>query len=94
MEKLPISVIIVAKNAEATIAECMSAVQKNKPFEIIVIDGNSTDRTIEISRRYTERIYSDEDKGLGYARQLGAEMANQEYIAYVDSYVILLGETA
>jgi glycosyltransferase involved in cell wall biosynthesis len=94
MEKLPISVIIVAKNAEATIAECMSAVQKNKPFEIIVIDGNSTDRTIEISRRYTERIYSDEGKGLGYARQLGAEMANQEYIAYVDSHVILLGETA
>ncbi len=89
MDKLPISVIIVARNAERTIEECLSSVQRNNPAEIIVVDGNSTDSTVDIARRYTDRIYADQGKGLGYARQLGAEKATQEYIAYVDSHVIL-----
>ena len=89
MGNLPISVIIIAKNAEMTLEECLSVVNKSDPAEIIVVDGNSTDRTTEIANRYTEHIYSDEGKGIGYARQLGAEMASQEYIAYIDSDVFL-----
>lgn len=94
MDKLPISVIIVARNAERTIDECLSSVQRNNPAEIIVVDGDSSDSTVDIARRYTERVYSDGGKGLGYARQLGAEMATQEYLAYVDSDVVLLGKGA
>lgn len=89
MENLPISVIVVAKNAEKTIEDCLISVCRNKPTEVIVVDGNSSDRTVEIAGRYTKRIYSDDGKGLSYARQLGAEQARQEYIAYVDSDVIL-----
>lgn len=89
MKSLPISVIVIARNAERTIGECLSAVKKNKPAEIIVVDGNSTDRTVEIARRYTEHIYTDEGKGIGYARQLGTEMASEEYIAFVDSDIFL-----
>jgi glycosyltransferase involved in cell wall biosynthesis len=54
-----------------------------------VVDGNSSDRTVEIARRYTEKIYSDEGKGTSYAHQLGAEQATQEYIAYVDADIVL-----
>jgi len=89
MDQMPISVIIVAKNAQGTIDECLNSVTKNSPAEIIVVDGVSSDGTIFIAKRYTERIYSDEGKGLNYARQLGAEQATQEFIAYVDSDVIL-----
>lgn len=89
MESLPISVVIVAKNAEIKLKECLDSVQRNNPAEIIIVDGLSTDRTVEIAREYTHRIYSDEGKGLGYARQLGAEQATQEYISYVDSSVVL-----
>lgn len=89
MEVLPVSVVVVARNAGSTIEECLVSVQRNNPAEIIVVDGNSTDRTVEIARGYTERIYSDEGKGQGYARQLGAEKATQEYVTYVDSDVIL-----
>lgn len=89
MGNLPISVIIIARNAEKTIEDCLKSVQRNNPTEIIVVDGNSTDRTVDIARRYTEKVYSDEGRGESYARQLGAEQATQEYIAYVDSDVIL-----
>ena len=89
MEKLPISVIIVARDAERTIGDCLSSVQRNNPVEIIVVDGNSSDRTVEIAKGYTSRIYYDEGNGLSYARQLGVEQAKQEYIAYVDSDIVL-----
>jgi glycosyltransferase involved in cell wall biosynthesis len=89
METLPISVIIVAKNAEGTIEACLKSVGDNNPAEIIVVDGNSSDRTVEIAQKYTERIYSDEGKGLAYARQLGAEQATQEYISYIDADIVL-----
>lgn len=89
MSELPISVVVIARNAENTIAECLDSLQSNNPAEIIVVDGNSTDRTVEVARRYTKRIYSDEGRAKAYARQAGAEQATQEYLAYVDSDVIL-----
>jgi glycosyltransferase involved in cell wall biosynthesis/pyruvate-formate lyase-activating enzyme len=99
---LPISVIIPVRNMESTIEECLISVQRNNPAEIIVVDGNSSDRTVEIARKYTEKIYSDEGRGtsyarearaISYARQLGAEQATQEYIAYVDADMVLPEET-
>jgi glycosyltransferase involved in cell wall biosynthesis len=84
-----ISVIVCAKNAEKTIEACLKSVQENEPSEIIVIDGNSSDSTAQIASKHTDKIYSDEGKGLAYARQLGARKASSEYIAYVDSDVVL-----
>lgn len=86
---LPISVIIPARNAASTIATCLSAAKASNPAEIIVIDGDSTDGTQEIASAYTDKVFSDEGKGLSYARQLGAQKATQEFVAYVDSDVAL-----
>lgn len=89
MESLPVSVIVIARNAEKNIGECLASVRSNQPAEVIVIDGNSTDKTVELACQYTEAVFSDGGRGKAYARQLGAEMARQEYIAYVDSDVAL-----
>ena len=89
MRNLPISAVIPTKNAERTVEDCLTSVQRNNPAEIIVVDGNSSDRTVEIARRYTEKIYSDEGRGINYAGQLGAEQATQEYVAYIDSDITL-----
>jgi len=89
MDKLPISVIIAAKNAERTIEKCLDSVRRNNPAEVIMVDGNSTDGTLGIVRKYTEKIYYDEGRGLGYAHQLGAEVAAQEHIVLVDADIIL-----
>ncbi len=89
MDDLPVSVIIPAMNAARTIEDCLDSVRESNPAEIIVVDGNSTDRTVEIARKYTDRIYSDGGRGPSYAHQLGAEQATQPHIAYVDADTVL-----
>lgn len=84
-----ISAVILTKNSEATIRDCLELVSQNNPQEIIVVDGYSSDKTTDIVKEYTDRIYFDEGKGICYARQLGAEVATEEYIFYVDSDVVL-----
>ncbi len=86
---LDISAVICTKNAEKAIEECLKSVEKNNPSEIIVIDGESSDDTVKLAKRHTGKIFSDKKKGLGYARQLGAEKAKSEYVGYVDSDVVL-----
>lgn len=79
-----ISAIVCVKNGEETIERALKSLKKNEPFEIIIVDGDSTDSTLEIARKYADKILSDEGKGLGYARQLGAETSTQDYVAYTD----------
>jgi glycosyltransferase involved in cell wall biosynthesis len=80
-----ISVVICAKNAENTIERTLKSILKNKPSQIILIDGDSTDNTIDITRDYTDKICSDKGRGLAYARQKGAERSEGRYVAYIDS---------
>jgi len=68
-------------------------VAQNSPCEIIVIDGHSTDTTLDIVAEFTDRVYCDNNRGISYARQLGAEKATGEYILYVDSDVVLQPDT-
>ena len=52
-EPLPISVVVPVRNAEAFLEECLASVARQGPTEIIVVDGQSTDGTLEIAGRYT-----------------------------------------
>ncbi len=83
-----ISVVVLTKNSEKLLEDCLKSIVKNKPSEIIIIDDGSTDRTLEISKRYTNQIYHN-GRGVGFGRQLGAEKVNKDLIAYVDSDIIL-----
>jgi glycosyltransferase involved in cell wall biosynthesis len=89
MNNLPISVVIATKNADKTLEACLISIKKNNPSEIIVVDGNSTDKTVEIAKRFTKLIYSDGGREFNYAQQLGAEQATEEFIAFVDSDIVL-----
>lgn len=91
MNALPVSVVVITRNSATTLNECLNAIVRNNPAEIIVVDGNSSDSTLDIARRYTQEVYSDEGKGKGFARQVGTEAATQEYVAHVDSDVFLAG---
>ena len=86
---LDISVIVPARNAEAILEGCLQSIAAAQVREIIVIDGCSTDRTVEIAQRYATRVESDEGRGLPAARLLGARLASSETVALVDADVVL-----
>lgn len=80
-----ISAVVCTKNSAETLETALKSLKSNTPDEIIIVDGNSIDKTLKISRRYTDKIYSDQGKGLALARQIGAEKAKGEYVAYIDA---------
>ncbi|UCB57148.1 MAG: glycosyltransferase family 2 protein [Candidatus Omnitrophota bacterium] len=53
--KIPLSVVIITRNEESNIKACLESVKWAD--EIVVVDDNSTDRTVEICREHTDRIF-------------------------------------
>ncbi len=84
-----VSVVIPVRNAERLLEACLASITRNEPREIIVVDGMSTDGTLDIARRYGAKILSDEGGGLPAARLLGAEVAASERVALVDADVVM-----
>ncbi|GIV17558.1 MAG: hypothetical protein KatS3mg022_2993 [Armatimonadota bacterium] len=83
--RLPVSVIVHTRNEEHNIAECLERV-KHWAGEIIVMDMESTDRTVEIARRYTEKVYHHPlIHDFDLARNASAQHARYEWILYVDA---------
>ena len=86
---LDVSVVVPVRNAEALLDECLRSIVAAEPADLIVVDGCSTDRTVEIARSYGARILSDEGGGLPVARLLGAREARSERVALIDADVVL-----
>ena len=77
-----VSVITPALNSAATIAECIQSVasQDYSNIEHIVVDGNSTDGTLELLKPYNVEIISENDIGIYDAINKGVERASGEII--------------
>ena len=92
------SIITVVLNNEKFIEQTIKSVlnQKYKNFEYIIIDGGSTDSTIEIIKKYEKKIdywVSGKDKGLYDAFNKGMSVAKGEFIGIINSddlYVLFL----
>jgi glycosyltransferase involved in cell wall biosynthesis len=82
---LPVSVQICTLNEEGNIAACLEAVWAADPHECVVIDGGSSDGTVEIARALGARVLSPGRLGLGPSRQVGWTMTDCPYVAFVDA---------
>jgi O-antigen biosynthesis protein len=83
-----VSVAVCAYNAERTMEACLASLEcLNYPdYEVIVVNDGSTDGTLAIAEGFAYcRIISQQNKGLGVARNVGAEAATGEIVAYTDS---------
>ena len=83
-----VSVVVCAYNAERTMDACLAslAVLNYPDYEVVVVNDGSRDRTLTIAQSYPDcRIISQPNKGLSVARNVGAEAATGEIIAYTDS---------
>lgn len=76
---------ICTLNEEANIGPCLETVRANAPEEILVIDGGSTDRTVEIAESFGARVLAPGRLGLGPSRQLGYMSTTSKYSAFVDA---------
>jgi len=94
---LKISIIIPSFNQGRFIAQTIDSIlnQSYRDFEILVIDGGSTDNTIEILKCYADRIFwvSEKDRGQTHAINKGIAIANGEVITYLNSDDYLLKGT-
>ncbi len=84
MDRIKISVVVCVKNEETRLEECLKRVQMNEPDEIIVVDGDSSDRTAEIAYKYTDHVITTHKSNLTRDRQIGLNAARNEYIAMID----------
>lgn len=87
-ELLPISVQVCTLNEENNIIDCINSIKKNNVLEILIIDGGSTDNTLELLRSLNEpiiKIVLTGRVGLSKQRQMGIENTNLPYLAIVDA---------
>jgi glycosyltransferase involved in cell wall biosynthesis len=82
-----VSVVIPVINAETIICRCLEAVfsQSHHPDEVIVVDGHSSDRTVEMASKYPVKIVYENYGTVGGARQVGLENSKGEYVAFTDA---------
>jgi cellulose synthase/poly-beta-1,6-N-acetylglucosamine synthase-like glycosyltransferase len=87
MNEPRISVIIPVRNEAAKIAQCLEAVfsQSLKPYEVIIVDGHSTDGTVEKTGKFPVKICYEDYHTRGGARQVGVENAAGVYVAFTDA---------
>jgi len=86
MEQL--SVTIITRNEERNLERCLNALQ-GIADEIIVVDSYSTDRTVDICRRYGCKVTMREFRGFGSQRQYAVGLTTHRYVLCIDADEVL-----
>lgn len=88
-----LSIIVPIYNKQEYLKECIESVieQTYRPVELILIDDCSKDSSREIVNKYVEKffwvkgIFLDKNVGVSCARNIGANVANGDYITFLDA---------
>jgi len=85
-----VSVIIPTLNEEQFIGDSLCSIrnQSFRDFEIIVVDGGSTDRTVEIAKEYADKVVLAPGSKIGEARLIGVKEARGNIIVSTDADTI------
>ena len=89
-KKIKFSIITAVRNGEEFIDQTIKSViqQDYNLFEYIVVDGKSSDSTLSIAKKYSNRIahlISESDRGISDAFNKGVELATGEYILILNA---------
>jgi glycosyltransferase involved in cell wall biosynthesis len=83
-------IVVCARNSERTIGDCLERIVRYVfPRRLIVIDGQSSDRTLEIASKFGAEVHSDGGLGLGFARNMALHLADTSLLGFVDADVLI-----
>lgn len=83
-----VSFVVVARDEERLLPSVLASIRHQHTdcdYEVVVVDGGSTDRTREMARDAGARVVDGPREGIGAARNRGAEVATGEWLAFVDA---------
>ncbi len=83
MNKVPLSVVIIAKNEAARLRDCLKSVEWAE--EIIVVDDESTDATVSIAREFTDRVFVRRMEAEGRHRNWAYAQATKPWVFSLDA---------
>ena len=88
---MKITVIIPAYNEEKYLPKTIASLGQldRKPDEIIIVDGASTDKTAEVSRKAGAKVLVVPHRGIGFARQQGLKSATGDIVAFTDADTVV-----
>lgn len=89
---LTLSIIIPVYNEERRLRACLEAIaaQTVLPDEVIIVNNNSTDSSVEIAQEYEfVRLIHEKKQGFTYARNAGFNSAKSDILARIDTDAIL-----
>ena len=82
------SIVIPAYNEEGYIKQCLSSLKEQdfkEPFEVIVVDNNSSDETSEIAKTMGAKVILETERGICFARQAGLVKAKAPIVISTDA---------
>jgi glycosyltransferase involved in cell wall biosynthesis len=83
---------MIVKNEENTLPRCLNSI-KDLVDEINIVDTGSTDKTIEIAKQFTERVFHFSwVNSFAKARNYSFSLATKDYILFLDADDVLLEE--
>jgi glycosyltransferase involved in cell wall biosynthesis len=83
MNRQTIAGIVITKNEEMNIGACLDSLRWVD--ELIVVDAESTDRTVELTRSYTSKVFVRPWPGYGPQKNFAMEQATTDWILIVDA---------
>lgn len=89
---ISVSFIIPTLNADKVLRRCLESIRKQKTkhkYEIVIIDGGSTDNTINLAKFFRAKIFDNPLKTAEAGKAIGVQVATGEFICLIDSDNIL-----
>ncbi|WP_135534730.1 glycosyltransferase [Halostella pelagica] len=89
------SFVVPARNEADYLPATLASIREletDEPYEVVVVDGESNDCTVDVAEAQGARVYHQNGRGIGPARDLGATHARGDWLAFVDADTVVRPE--